>query len=81
MSKRKPDPIITHDEWYKAMFAETVTEIPQGYTSADDIAEKVGRSASHIRSVLRKQVKEGILDEVKVRIGRSYISYYKPLKK
>jgi hypothetical protein len=81
MSKSKKDPFKKLQKSWQDLMppAPDAEGIPEGYSTADEIARKHGMSATNARMILRKAREEGGVDVKRVRVGpqRKWAYVYK----
>ncbi len=80
-NRSKVEP-ISHDEWYKELFKERKTEVPEGFFCVADICEKTGFNYSTVGKKLSAGVREKKMEVIVIHNeqGRG-VNYYKPIKK
>ena len=52
-------------------------QIPEGYKTADELAQEIGKHRNNVKKFLDKGVTAGMLDSVRVKRGSVIATYYK----
>ena len=81
VSSMNSDPGKALLSFQQAMLAaekKRAQQIPEGYLSAEQIAQKLGEHASGIRQKIRRWERDGMqLDSITVTVGKAVTRYYK----
>jgi len=78
VTKRKPSPKITMDEWINATFNNTLPERPSNSITTEELSKKTGLSYSQVSNILRKMWRDGNATRGKCFIDGRVTTFYIP---